>query len=148
MAEQASGLLVFLALIVALVIVIAGMVADRRAWDEKETGYLTRIVQLESELDWRRKRVTVERRLEDLDERGWRVVLKSHEYAGRDDEGRKVRGMLGWCVTAIPKDRQRYVRWETLTGAVMPTLEEALGDTEQRVARIEDVERSEAAAAR
>src|SRR5690606_15406236 len=84
--------------------------------------------------DQLRRRDTFIVHLESLQQRGWRVLVKSHEYTIRDAELRSVqKGAWGWLVTVMPIDRQRYARWQTLTGAVMSTLEDALGDTERRV---------------
>lgn len=86
-------------------------------------------------------------KLQSLHDRGWRVVVKSHAFQKRED-GTAKRDEWGWLVTVIPVDQPRYARWGVLYGAVMGTLEDAMGDTERRVAQIEAVERSEESAAR
>ena len=73
--------------------------------------------------------------------------MKSHALQKREN-GTAKRDEWGWLVTAIPVDQYRYSRWGVLYGAVMGTLEDAMGDTLRRVAQIEAVERSEAPSAR
>lgn len=147
-----EALIVFIVLLAGYVILAVALAVERDKGSRLEARLANataeasikqlRVERLEAML---RERDPFIVRLQSLQDRGWRVLLKSHAFIERDDQGRTVRkDAWGWNVSVVPIDRHRYARWEALTGAVMATLEDAMGDTEQRVSRIEAIERDEA----